>query len=79
MRHGNLGKSAVVHAYLNDPISKVIEKAARMLDIKAEEVALVTPDGTPVSISEKGREKTVRDIVEKYGFTFALLTKDLLG
>jgi len=79
MRHGNLGKSVVVHANLTDPMPKVIEKAAKMLDIQAEEVAIITPDGTPVLVYEKGREKRVKEIVEKYGFTYALLTKDLLG
>jgi len=79
MRHGSLGKSIVIHASLKDPMSKVVEKAAKMLDIQAEEVALITPDGTPVSVYEKGKEKNVKEIVEKYGFTYALITKDLLG
>jgi len=79
MKHGNLGKSIVVHANLTDPMSKVVEKAAKMLDVQAEEIALITPDGTPVVIYERGREKAVKEIVEKYGFTFALITKDLLG
>lgn len=79
MQHGSLGKSVVVHANLDDPMSKVVEKASKMLDIHAEEVALITPDGTPVVIYEKGKEKKVGEIIERYGFTYALITKDLLG
>lgn len=79
MKHGNLGKSIVIHANLDDPMPKVVAKAAKMLDMHAEEVAVITPDGTPVTVYEKGKEKSVREIVEAYGFTYALLTKDLLG
>ncbi|MHA1590118.1 MAG: hypothetical protein ACTSVA_05895 [Candidatus Njordarchaeales archaeon] len=79
MRGGSLGKSVVIHANLEDPVSVVVAKAAKMLELDAEEVALVTPQGIPVTVYEEGREKTVKEIVEKYGFSFAIVTRDLLG
>ena len=79
MRESSIGKSVVVHANLEDPISVVVAKAAKLLELDAEEVALVTPQGIPVTVYEEGREKTVKEIVEKYGFSFAIVTRDLLG
>jgi len=72
--------STVVYTYLDEPISKAVKKAAESLGIKADQVALITPSGVTVQTrDEEGRELTVKDVVEKYGFTYGIVPRDLLG
>ena len=80
LRENISGKGKVVFADLDDPIDKVIRKAANLLDLRADEVAVMTPQGIPIRVyDEKGKPLKVKDIVEQYGFSFALVTKDVLG
>lgn len=78
-RSGEWEKNTAVHAYLSDPIEKAVKKAVKALDIKASEVSLITPQGTSVSTMKEGQKRTVRNVVETYGLSFGLITKDVLG
>lgn len=78
-RSGEWKKNTTVHAYLSDSIEKPVKKAVNALEIKAGEISLITPQGTSVSTTNEGKKRTVKDVVETYGLSFGLITKDVLG
>jgi len=72
-------RSETIHTYLNESFEKAIVKAVKKLGIRADRVAVITPDGATVRVREGGRELTVKDVVDRYGFTFGITTEDVLG
>lgn len=78
-RGGEWNENTTVHAYLSEPIDKAIKKAATALEISANEVTVITPQGTSVPLRKEGEVKNVREVVSNWGLSFGLITKDVLG
>lgn len=80
VRREGWSNSVVVYTHMSEPFTKAVKKAAELLGVRSEQVALITPSGVTVTVvDEKGRELTVQEVVEKYGFTFGIVPRDLLG
>jgi len=79
VRGDSWDRNIAIYAKLNDPFDRAVAKAASELGIRSEDVAVVTPDGANVRVYQNNQSRTVKDIVESYGFTFGLTSKDLLG
>lgn len=75
VRADNENKTTRVDALLSDPMRYVVARAAKSLGITRGEVGLTALNGGPIPF----REKTVGDIVERFGTNFKIATSDWLG